>query len=78
MFKEFYEIVENILPKSILIENVPGMLTLIKVGFMKKFSVFNNIYSLEGRLVMANEYGVPQKRKRLFIIGVNKDEDFTK
>ena len=78
LFKEFYEIVENILPKSILIENVPGMLTLDKGRIYEEiFGLFNNIgYSLEGRLIMANEYGIPQKRKRLFIIGVHKNEDF--
>ena len=78
LFKEFYEIVKYISPKSILIENVPGMLTLDKGRIYREiFDLFNNIgYTLEGRLLMANDYGVPQKRKRLFIIGVKKEENF--
>ena len=78
LFKEFYEIVKNISPKTILIENVPGMLTLDKGRIYEEiFELFNDIgFALEGRLLMANDYGVPQKRKRLFIIGVKKNENF--
>ena len=78
LFKEFYKIVKKISPRTILIENVPGMLTLDKGRIYDEiFDLFNNIgYALEGRLLMANDYGIPQKRKRLFIIGVKKDENF--
>lgn len=78
LFKEFYEIVKNISPKTILIENVPGMLTLDKGRIYEEiFELFNDIgFELEGRLLLANDYGVPQRRKRLFIIGVKKNETF--
>ena len=51
LFKEFYEIVKNISPKTILIENVPGMLTLDKGRIYEEiFELFNDIgFALEGK-----------------------------
>ncbi len=75
LFKDFVEIVEKIMPKALILENVPGMLTLSKGAIYNQIiSLFDEIgYKVEGRLLLASDYGVPQKRKRLIIIGVRKD-----
>jgi len=71
LYKEFVEIVAKINPRYLLMENVEGILTSnsgktfqsIKENFEKLG------YSVAGRKVYAAEYGVPQKRKRVIIIG---------
>lgn len=72
LFKEFVEIVKEIKPKVVVLENVEGLLTMnqgksfesIKDSFQKLG------YKLDGRKLHAVRYGVPQKRKRVVMIGV--------
>ena len=78
LYKEFLRIVEQKQPKLFLIENVPGM----KQG--KKFSIlfqqllneFQNAgYNVKYETLNAVNYGVPQFRKRIIIIGTRHDLD---
>ena len=72
---QFLRIVANKQPKVFLMENVKGMV-------FKKYEVFinwlldniNDIgYHADLKLIDAFDYGVPQNRERVFIIGVRKD-----
>ena len=75
LFKEYLDILKHVMPKVFVMENVDGMKS------MQQGKVYEEIlnsfgeagYKVEGRLLMANDYGVPQKRKRLIIIGVRND-----
>lgn len=73
---EFANIVETLTPKVFLIENVMGLATHNKgetlKNVLKELNRTNN-YNLYHKVLNANDYGVAQKRKRLFIIGVSKD-----
>lgn len=68
----------QIKPKFFIMENVKGMLTL------GKGEVFSQIkqdfeaagYQVYHSLVNARDYGVPQIRERVFLIGVRNDIDF--
>ena len=78
LFKEFVSLVSRISPKFFIMENVLGMLSMDKGEFIKKImKEFESIgYHVNSpwKLNAAN-YGVPQKRKRIFIIGsANKIE----
>ena len=71
LFKEYLRIVGGVLPKYVVIENVPGMNSVedgaavaeIKRG-LKELG-----YNVELGLLRAEDYGVAQERRRLFFIG---------
>ncbi len=75
LFKEFVEIVSRIKPKVIVFENVDGILSFQGgVVYRSILDLFSELgYNTEGRVLMANDFGVPQKRKRVFIICTRKD-----
>jgi DNA-cytosine methyltransferase len=75
LFRDYVDIVNRVKPKIIIMENVPGMLTLSKGKiYAEIISLFKSLnYNIEGKLLMASDYGVPQKRKRLIIIGIRDD-----
>lgn len=66
-------------PRAIVLENVPGMLTLYK-GKAKEqiFKDFEGLgYKMNVKILYAPDYGVPQIRKRVFFVGLlNSDEPF--
>lgn len=76
LFKEFVEVVKKIKPKVILIENVEGILTSNggKTFESIKESFSELGYKMHGKKMLAVKFGVPQKRKRVVIIGVLKGD----
>lgn len=74
LFK-FIEIINLINPKTFLIENVKGLISHNKGETFKlilnKLNENEN-YKIYHKCLDASKYEVPQKRERLFIIGVNK------
>lgn len=76
LYKEYVEIVERVNPKVIVIENVEGILTSDKgrtyEGIKTDFAELG--YKLHGKKMHAVKFGVPQKRKRVVIIGVLKGD----
>lgn len=72
LFKEFVEIVRKLKPKVVVLENVEGILSINKGGSFESIKEsFRELgYGLDGRKLHAVKYGVPQKRKRVVMIGV--------
>lgn len=71
LFRYFYDVVKVLKPKYFVMENVPNLLTTEK-GYFKKeiIELFETIgYSLNADILTASDYGVPQNRKRAFILG---------
>lgn len=75
LFKEYVEVVKKVLPKVVILENVEGMITFQKGEIYKEIlSLFDEMgYCTKGEVLLVSEYGVPQKRKRVIIIGVRKE-----
>jgi len=74
MFK-FIEIVNLIKPKIFMIENVKGLLTHDKGNTIKQIIEILNeskLYNINYKCLDASKYDVPQKRERIFIIGILK------
>lgn len=77
LFKYYFHIIQILEPKYFIMENVPGLETMnggaILEEIIQLFTDETNFkfgkYHLTKKLIMADELGVPQSRKRLFIIG---------
>lgn len=70
---------ELLKPKVVLLENVPGMLTLYDGKVKEKiFEDFESLgYKMNVKVLYAPEFGVPQIRKRAFFVGLlNSDTVF--
>ena len=75
LFLEFLCKIDTVNPKVFLIENVRGLVThnkgeTLKI-IMKKLGEKN--YNVHWKVLNSNDYGVPQNRKRLIIVGVRKE-----
>lgn len=78
LFLEYVRFVKIIKPKIFVIENVAAMMTHNKGRTMKEIiSVFSNLgYDIKFDILNSVNYLVPQQRRRIFIIGTNKNIDF--
>lgn len=71
LFREYLRLVEGLLPKYVVIENVPGMASVedgIAVTEIKQ-GLTSLGYNIEVALLKAENYGVAQERRRLVFIG---------
>jgi DNA (cytosine-5)-methyltransferase 1 len=75
LFYEYVRILKLIKPKFFLAENVSGMLHKKHAESVKNITEeFANVgYQVKYKLLDANDYDVPQNRKRVFIIGIRND-----
>lgn len=73
---EFVRIVREVQPRFFLMENVTGLKTLHDGRlFANVLSEFDSLgYSFQYGIVHAADFGVPQMRKRLIIIGARDEE----
>jgi DNA (cytosine-5)-methyltransferase 1 len=71
LFKNYYSVVDTVKPQYFVMENVPNLLTSESGLFKKEIELlFGNLgYSINAGILNAADYGVPQNRRRAFIIG---------
>ena len=79
LYEEFLRALSQIRPKYLFVENVKGMLSAEGGWFFRQqtegFDMLG--YEVKHKLMSAAEFGVPQSRERVFIVGVRKDiEEF--
>ena len=71
LYLEFVRIVKILKPKFFVMENVRGFLN-VKVNNKAITKVISDLlknYEVDGRVLVSSDYGVPQIRRRAFIIG---------
>ncbi|WP_296753539.1 DNA cytosine methyltransferase [Thiobacillus sp.] len=88
LFQKYVQVVDAIRPKAIVLENVPGMQVAhrCKQGAKNECirsneSFYDKLktsleaigYQVDGRIVDASTFGVPQKRSRLVVIGLRTE-----
>ena len=75
LYMEMIRVIRDKSPKYFLAENVKGILSLGKGQvFQNIMSDFRSLgYNVQYRLLNAADYGVPQKRFRVIIVGVRND-----
>jgi len=80
LFESFIIVVKKYKPKAFVFENVPGLLSakpknrLIVLEIVKAFDKAGYVViDPKKALIDFTEYGIPQNRKRLIILGIRKD-----
>ena len=75
LFFDFIDLTKNLQPKIIVAENVKGLLLGNAQQYVKKIMKgFDEAgYLVSYYLLNAKDMGVPQKRERVFFIGIRKD-----
>lgn len=79
LFKHYLNIVKKTGPKVFIMENVKGMLSMqkgrvfaeIRSSFEDQVFFEGHPYSLYWRVVKASDFGVPQNRERLVVVGAH-------
>jgi len=78
LFYEFVRFVREIKPKMFVMENVTGILTM-KKGEVKKIvkKEFEDLgYKVKIQILRGEDFGVPQKRRRVFFVGNKFEKEF--
>lgn len=75
---KYFELIAGLHPKAFLFENVPGLLNVndgCDFANLWKYIAETTSYTLYKTVLKATDFGVPQIRERLFIIGFRPDID---
>lgn len=78
LFYDYARLIMEMKPKAFVYENVPGMLVHDKGETWKKIqNIFQDLlgYRFYPMLLDSSKYGMPQRRKRLFVVGFRNGAD---
>ena len=78
LFYEYVRLVKEIQPKVFIYENVYGVLTH---DHGKTWTIMQNVFSelgyyIKRKILDARNYGIPQGRRRLFVVGFKSKDEF--
>ena len=75
LFPEALRLIEEIQPRAVMLENVRGFLDPVFEEYRKKIldRITSLGYKTHIKLLNANDYGVPQLRPRIVIVGIRND-----
>ena len=76
LFYDVLRLIQGLRPKAFLLENVVGLVTHDKGNTFKVIqeSLLAEGYLVDFRILDSADYGVPQHRKRIYIIGFDKEK----
>lgn len=77
LFPEAIRLIGEVMPKAVMLENVRGFLDPVFEDY--RTSILNQMeglgYRVQIKLLNANDYGVPQLRPRIVIVGIRNDQE---
>lgn len=75
LFREYLRIVEGIQPRWLVMENVTGITSIAGGGIVREIqqAMRSLGYRVDMKVLRAEEYGVPQERRRVFFIATRTD-----
>ncbi len=82
LVREFAHALDALEPEMFLMENVTGLTSMEDEHGNKVIDELEKLferygYSIQHEILKASHYGVPQHRKRLFMIGMKEEKDFS-
>lgn len=74
LYREFLRALRQVQPKFLFVENVRGMLSAEDGWFLKRqlAGFRRHGFRVKYEMLRAENYGVPQQRRRVFIVGVHR------
>jgi DNA (cytosine-5)-methyltransferase 1 len=74
LFYDFARIIQECKPKVFIFENVRGLVNHDKGNTWRVIqNVFNDLgYSINSKILNSSNYGIPQSRNRIFVVGFRK------
>jgi len=80
LFYDYVKVIKWYNPKAFVMENVKGLLSMqggeVIKTIVKEFENAGNYgYNVRYNILKASDYGVPQNRERVILIGIRKDLD---
>lgn len=73
LYKSFVEVVKRVKPKLFVAENVYGLLTMENDPIKQIIKDFSEAgYDVDYQVIYCPEFGIPQTRKRVIIMGISK------
>lgn len=78
LFQEYFRVLKELDPKVFLFENVKGLLSMQKGELLETIlTLFESLgYTVQYKILNAANYGVPQMRERVIIIGTKLNQPF--
>lgn len=78
LFRDFVRVVSEVQPKAFIFENVRGLKTHNRGETWKIiYNSFKNIgYEIKHEILNASDFGIPQTRRRLFVVGFREEKGF--
>ncbi|PLS75752.1 MAG: hypothetical protein CYG61_05455 [Actinobacteria bacterium] len=77
LWEQMFKVVRTVQPRAFLMENVPGLQSFRSGQFgervLREFTRLG--YTMHTQVLLAADYGVPQLRRRVFIVGL-RDAEF--
>jgi DNA (cytosine-5)-methyltransferase 1 len=72
MIPSFIQAIREVKPRAFLMENVPGLAVGERVGYLSRIvdELEKLSFLVSWGVLNAADYGVPQKRRRLFVVGL--------
>lgn len=79
LYQDFVRLVGDLQPSAFIMENVTGLVSMYDGDALEEVTEMMDTlgYAYDYRVLNAVDFGVPQKRKRVFFIGYRDDLDIT-